>query len=340
METQLTQDRKPRVAVIGCGGTISTMATHPLDFIEYLETGRKMEAGEVIQRLQPFADFVEVEAVPFRAVSSSAVGPHEWLELARIIDRLGREEPDLAGVVVLHGTATLEETAYFLNLALECTLPVVVVGAQRPFNTIGSDAAINLIAALRVAVDPQAKGQGVLVVLNDEIHQAREVTKTSTYRLSAFRSPETGPLGVVDGDRIVFHRQPVRAHTHATPFGATEGMDGLPRVDISYAYAGSDGAAVDAYVAAGARGIICAGFAPGMPTPQERATLERAAAQGVIIVQATRAGSGRVARRAYLARNGWIGAGDLNPQKARVLLMLALTQTDDPNPIQRMFDTF
>jgi L-asparaginase len=335
----MTQDRKAHVAVIGCGGTISTMAVHPLDFIEYLESGRKMEAGEVIERLAPLADFVNMEAVPFRAVSSSAIGPREWLELAKTIDILEREKPDLVGIVVLHGTATLEETAYFLNLALDCTLPVVIVGAQRPFNTTGSDAAINLIAAMRVAVDPQARGQGVLVVLNDEIHQAREVTKTSTYRLSAFRSPEAGPLGVVDSDRVVFHRRPVRPHTHDTPFQVTQCVDELPRVDISYAYAGADNTAVDAYVAAGTRGIVCAGFAPGMPTPQEREALERAAAGGVLVVQASRAGSGRVARRSYLARSGWIGAGDLNPQKARVLLMLALTQTSDPEIIQGFFDT-
>jgi L-asparaginase len=336
----MTQGRKPRVAVIGCGGTISTMATHSLDFIEYLETGRKMEVGEVMALLRPLAEFVDVRIVPFRAVSSSAIGPREWPTLARMIEDLEREDPDLAGVVLLHGTATLEETAYFLNLALGTRLTVVMVGAQRPFNTTGSDAAINLIAALRVAVEPQARGMGVLVVLNDEIHQAREVTKTSTYRLSAFRSPEAGPLGVVDADRVVFHRRPARSHTQETPFRASAWPGELPRVDVLYAFAGSDGKLAEAAVAAGARGIVSAGFAPGMPTPQEREALCRAAAHGVVVVQATRAGSGRVARRSWLAENGWVAAGDLNPQKARILLMLALGLTSDPEVIQQYFDTY
>lgn len=336
----MTQSAKPRVAVIGCGGTISTIAAHSLDFIEYPETGRKMQVDEVIERLGDLAAFVDMEPVPFRAVGSSAVGPREWLELACIIDSFAIGRPDISAVVILHGTATLEETAYFLNLALNSDLPVVLVGAQRPFNATGSDAAINLLSALRVATDPQARGRGVLVVLNDEIHQAREVTKTSTYRLSAFKSPEFGPLGIVDADRLSLYRQPVRAHTSATPFKILPGVDSLPRVDIAYAYAGSDMTAVRAYVAAGARGIVSAGFAPGMPAPEERKALEDAAREGVIVVQASRVGTGRVARRSYLVQQGWIGAEDLNPQKARILLMLALTVTTDPEVIQDFFNRF
>jgi L-asparaginase len=319
---------------------MSTIGADVLDFIEYLETGRKMQVDEVIERLDKLAAFVDIEAIPFRAVSSSAIGPREWLELAQLINRLDTERSDITGAVILHGTATLEETAYFLNLTLDAALAVVLVGAQRPFNAVGSDAEINLLSALRVATDPGAKGQGVLVVLNDEIHQAREVTKTSTYRLSAFKSPSVGPLGVVDSDRVTFYRHPVQAHTRATPFKVSQAIKGLPRVDIVYAYAGSDATAVQAYIGAGARGIVSAGFAPGMQTPEERHALEDASRRGVIVVQASRVGSGRVARRSYLVKNGWIGANDLNPQKARILLMLALTVSSDPNVIQDFFDRF
>lgn len=331
---------KPKLAVIGCGGTISTMAEGPLDFIEYPDTGRKMETAEVIERLGDLASFVEIEPVAFRAVSSSAVGPAEWIELARMIDGFAAERPDVAGVVILHGTATLEETAYFLNLALKSPLPVVLVGAQRPFNTVGTDAQINLVSAMRTAVDPQAAGGGVLVVLNDEIHQARDVTKTSTYRLHAFKSVETGPIGTVDADRAVFFRKPLRPHTVDTPFVVSAEIGMLPRVDIAFAYAGSDATAAEAFIRAGARGIVSAGFAPGMPTPAERAFLEQAAANGVVVVQASRVGSGRVAPRSYLKQHGWIAAGDLTPQKARVLLMLALTVTADRARIQDFFDRF
>ncbi|MBN9072738.1 MAG: asparaginase [Rhizobiales bacterium] len=331
---------KSRIAMIGCGGTISTLAAHSLDLIEYPETGRKMDVTEVVARMGDLVSFVEIEPIAFRAVGSSAIGPAEWVELARTIDGLSRERPDIAGVVILHGTATLEETAYFLNLALTCALPVVLVGAQRPFNATGSDAQINLLSALRAVIDPQCEGCGVLVVMNDEIHQARDATKTSTYRVHAFRSPDAGPLGVIDADRISIARRPTRPHTTQTPFVAPACAEELPRVDIAYAYAGSDAAAVEAFVAAGARGIVSAGFAPGMPAVLERAAMETAAAGGLCIVQASRVGSGRVGHRSYLERQGWIAAGDLNPQKARVLLMLALAVSDDRRIIQEFFDRY
>ncbi|MEJ8569999.1 asparaginase [Microbaculum marinum] len=331
---------KPKIAVIGCGGTISTIAEHPLDFIEYPETGRKMETAEVVERMGDLAAFVELEPVRFRAVGSSAVGPTEWLELTRMIDAYPVARPDIDGVVILHGTATLEETAYFLNLALSTSLPVVLVGAQRPFNAASSDAQVNLISALRTVIDPKVAGCGVLVVLNDEIHQARDVTKTSTYRLNAFVSPGAGPIGVVDADRVTVNRRPVRANTRETPFRIEAEVATLPRVDIAYAYAGADAVAVRALIEAGAQGIVSAGFAPGMPTPGERAALEEAARSGVAVVQATRVGSGRVARRSYLRDRGWIAAGDLNPQKARILLMLALSVTRDVEAIQGFFDSY
>lgn len=332
--------KRPRIAVIGCGGTISTIAADVLDFIDYPETGRKMQITEVFERFGELADFVDIEPVAFRAVGSSAMGPAEWVELARMIMRFAHERKDLSGVVIVHGTATLEETAYFLNLTLKTELPVVLVGAQRPANALGTDAGINLHSALRVAVDPHARARGVLVVLNDEIHAARDVTKSSTYRVQAFQSPELGPLGMVDADRVTFYRQVVRAHTTATPFEPPEHHDRLPRVDIAYAYGGADGAAVEAFVRAGARGIVSAGFAPGMPSPAERGALEAAARNGVVVVQSSRVGTGRVARRLYLREHGWLGADNLTPQKARILLMLSLTRSDEAEFIQDCFDRF
>jgi L-asparaginase len=215
----------------------------------------------------------------------------------------------------------------------------VVVGAQRPASALGSDAGMNLLGAIRTATAPVARGHGVLVALNDEIQSAREVTKTSTYRLQTFRSPDFGVLGHIDGDGVQVYRRSLRRHAPNTEFEVA-GLAGLPRVDIAYSHAGGDGTAIDAFVAAGARGIVSAGLAPGIPTPLEKAALERARDAGVVVVQSSRAGSGRIALRRYLQEAGMVAADNLNPQKARVLLMLALTQTQDIAEIRRMFATY
>jgi L-asparaginase len=176
-------------------------------------------------------------------------------------------------------------------------------------------------------------------VLNDEIHAARDVVKTSTYRLQTFRSLDFGALGHVDGDGVHFYRAPVRPHMPDTQFAASD-LTALPRVDIVYSYAGADGALVDAAVAAGARGIVSAGFAPGSPTPEQRVAFERAAKSGVAVVQCSRAATGRVAPRRRLRESGIVAGEDLSPQKARILLMLALSTTTDITSIQEAFSTY
>ena len=246
----------------------------------------------------------------------------------------------LDGVVIAHGTATLEETAYFLNLAVRDDLTVVVVGAQRPASGLSSDAAMNLVGAARVAAAPEARGLGALVVLNDEIQAAREVTKASTLRLETFRSADLGMLGYADPDgRVAIYRRPARRHSPDTEFDVSGRRD-LPRVDVAYSYAGADAAAVDAFVAAGARAIVVASMAPGVTTAAETEGLMRARKEGVQVVLSSRAGSGRVLPRTVLRERGFVVADNLLPQKARVLAMLALTRTDDPVEIQRMFDAY
>jgi L-asparaginase len=329
----------PLVAVIGTGGTISSLGRDSTDVLDYPDFGTKLEVDQVVARYPEIAHVAEILPVPFRSVGSTAIGPAEWLELAAIIHRLAAERPQIAGFVITHGTATLEETAYFLHLTLKTDKTVVLVGAQRPASALGSDAGMNLLGAVRTALAPSARGLGVLTVLNDEIQSAREVTKTSTYRLQTFRSPDFGALGHIDGDGVHIYRRPSRRHAPDTELEVA-GLAGLPRVDIAYSYAGSDGAVVDALVAAGARGIVSAGLAPGIPTPLERAALERARDAGVAIVQSSRAGSGRVALRRYLKEAGMIAADNLNPQKARILLMLALTRTQEVAGLRRLFDTY
>jgi L-asparaginase len=328
----------PRIAVIGTGGTISSLGASSLDVLDYPDFGQKLSCEALLTRFPETRLVADAIPVTFRQVGSTD-GPNEWVELRALIHRIARDDPAVAGFVIPHGTATLEETAFFLNLTLAVTQPVVLVGAQRPASALGTDAGMNLVNALRVAGSPDARGKGVLAVLNDEIHAARDVVKTSTYRLQTFRSFDFGALGHVDGDGVHFYRAPLRAHMPDTPFASLD-LGALPRVDIVYSYAGADGALVDAAVAAGARGIVSAGFAPGSPTPQQRTAFERAAKSGVVIVQCSRAASGRVAPRRRLRESGIVAGEDLSPQKARILLMLALSTTSDLGAIERAFQTY
>ncbi|HUC72278.1 MAG TPA: asparaginase, partial [Stellaceae bacterium] len=308
----------PRIAVIGTGGTISSLGASSLDVLDYPDFGQKLSAAALLDRFPETRLVADPVPITVRQVGSTEIGPREWLELRALIHKIARDEPATAGFVITHGTATLEETAFFLNLTLRVSQPVVLVGAQRPASALGTDAGMNLVNALRVAGSPEARGKGVLVLLNDEINAARDVVKTSTYRLQTFRSLDFGALGHVDGDGVHFYRAALGAHMPDGPFARSELAEPLPRVDIVYSYAGGDGALVDAAVAAGARGLVSAGFAPGSPTPDQRTAFERAARAGVVVVQCTRAASGRVAPRRRLRDSGIVAGEDLSPQKARI----------------------
>jgi L-asparaginase len=330
---------KPKVAFVGTGGTIASLGAGPLDLQDYGAAGNVMHADAILARWPETALVADVIAVPYRNIPSTAIDFTDWQALVALCDRLVQEHADLAGIVIGHGTATLEETAYMLGLTLKVPVPVVLVGAQRPSSALSSDAGMNLVNAIRVAASPDSRGMGVLVVLNDEIHAAREVTKTATLRLQTFRTPDFGVLGHADGDAVAYYRRPLRRHTPDTEFDI-RGLPGLPRVDIAYAYAGGDGTAVRAFVAAGAQGIVSAGFAPGFSPPGDFAALKEAVAQGVVVVQCTRAGSGRTYRNTRLRDAGILIADNLNPQKARILLSLALTVTRQPAEIERIFRTY
>ena len=330
----------PRIAVIGTGGTISSLGASSLDVLDYPDFGQKLTAEALIERFPETRLVADPITVTFRQVGSTEIGPKEWLELRALIHRTAREDPAIVGLVIPHGTATLEETGFFLNLTLAVSQPVVLVGAQRPASALGTDAGMNLVNALRVAGSPESRGKGVLAVLTDEIHAARDVVKTSTYRVQTFRSLDFGALGHVDGDGVHFYRSPLRAHMPDTAFSGLDLAAPLPRVDIVYSYAGADGALIGAAAGAGARGIVSAGFAPGSPTLEQRTAFERAAKAGIVIVQCSRAFSGRVAPRRRLRESGIVAGEDFSPQKARILLMLALSTTSDIAAIQRAFQTY
>jgi L-asparaginase len=328
-----------RVTVVTTGGTIDSATAHRLQLAGYVELGMRLEPGELVAGVTPeLGSIATVRELAFRRLRAHAITDADLADLAAAIgDGFARDEAD--GAVVTHGTNTLEETAWLLHLVIEGDRPVVVCGAMRPATTLSADGPLNLVNAVRLAASPEARGLGALVFLDDTIHAARTATKADTMRVSAFHDGAAGPLGWIDGDgRIVLAARPAR---ETTLRGAFAGVDlaRLSRVDVIASYQGADGTLVDAALAAGARGIVNAGTGAGYPTPGEETALERAAAAGVVVVQATRVGGGRVPPVPKLAERGWVAAGDLNPWKARILLRLALARgITDAAELQPLFD--
>lgn len=330
----------PVVHVIGTGGSISCIGESRIDFIDYGYADRHYTIEQMLARVPEVGRFASVRCEQFANVYGGELSPALWLGLARRVNTILREVPETAGVAITHGTSTLEETAYFLNLTVKSPKPVVVTGAMRPMTAISNDAELNLLDCVRVAASPAAANRGVLVVLNNQIQAAREVTKTSTSRVDAFKSTDLGFLGYVDSDgEIVFYRDTTRVHTHRTEFDV-EGITVLPRVDIVPAYAGADGVSVAALVAAGCQGLVAAGMGSGGAPRVFLDALSAAADAGVSVVIASQVGSGRVMARRALVERGFILADNLLPRKARVLLMLALTRTREAAEIQRIMNTY
>ena len=327
---------KPRVYLIGTGGSISFIGDHRTDYVNYSYHNRHLTIEQMLERVPEAAAIAEVRPEQLLNVGSASVTPAHWLELARRVNDIFAQDPQAAGIAVTHGTATLEETAYFLNLTVKSHRPVVITGAMRPPTGLGTDSDVNLLDCLRVAAAPQSAGRGVLTVLNNEIQGARDVTKSNSYRLETFRSGELGCLGYADSDeQVVFYRTPTKTHTLDTEFAVDE-LTELPRVDIAYAYAGADGLVVNALVEGGAAGIVAAGLGGGGSSPEFMAALRAAQRRGVPVAVATQTGNGRVMRSRRFVEDGYIAADNLAPKKARILLMLALTRTNDPAELQRM----
>ncbi len=270
-------------------------------------------------------------------MGSTAIGAAEWLGLARRINAIFKDETDVAGVAVTHGTATLEETSYFLHLTVKSQKPVVITGAMRPPTALSTDSDLNLLDAVRTAASPDATGLGVLTVLNNEIQCGRDVTKASTFRVETFRPNELGFLGYADSDgKVVFYRAPLRLHTVDTPF-MVDDMTGLPRVDIVYAYAGADGLLVDAVRNNRSDGLVLAGFGGGTFPPAVVEAAVKLVDDGIPVVLATRSTAGRVVTTPKKEEQGFLVSDNLLPQKARILLMLGLTVTKDRHELQQMF---
>ena len=330
----------PRVALIITGGTIDSVGKDRLDLAWYIEAGKRLKDGEILEMLPELKQIAEVTEIPFRRLPSHALIDKDWLDLVRTIHKIF-DEDKADGIVITHGTNTIEETAYFLNLVLKTEKPVVVVGSMRPSSAISADGYLNLVNAIKVAADPNSKGRGCLLVMNDTIYNGRDVTKNATYRVEAFQSRDLGPLGFADGDgKIVFYHQPVRKHTAQTEFDVRN-LDSLPRVDVVVSYVGADGTMIEAAAKAGAKGIVSAGTGAGRPTPAEDAAFDKCFKEtGMLMCLSSRVASGRVVRSPGLTKRGFVASDNLQPWKARLLLSLALTKTTNADEIQRMFDTY
>jgi len=328
---------KPRIAILATGGTI---AGAQADRSQAGYQAGKFQIGDLIAAVPQLQELAELSGEQVANIGSQTMTDDVWLTLAKRANVLLARR-DVDGIVITHGTDTLEETGYFLNLVLKSDKPAVLVGSMRPATAIGADGPANLYDAVAVAADPEARGRGVLAVLNNEIHYAREIEKRNATQLDTFESPNRGRAGLVNTGHVVFFAKPTPRHTTQTEF-EVDRLDRLPRVEIVYSYANLGPEFVDFAVKDGAKGLVLAGVGDGNTTDAALAALERAAKQGIAVVRSTRTGSGIVARNMELDddRLGFIASMDLNPQKARVLLMLGLTRTSDPAKLQAMFTRY
>jgi len=323
----------PQITILATGGTIAGSSPSPADSAYASAT---LHVDELIASVPSLGELAQVEGEQVAQVGSQDVGPKHWLDLARRA-RICLAREGNAGVVVTHGTDTLEETAFFLDQVLPWEKPIVVTGAMRPASGLSADGPRNILDSVRVAVHPGARGRGVLVVLDEIIHSARAVTKSNTARVSTFQSPDIGTAGAIIAGRTTFYRKPTARPER--DLLNLEGLTSLPRVEIVSAYAGAQPDVVQACVDLGAQGIVLAGVGNGNASKEMVAALAEAVSSGIPVVRSTRAGSGFVARNLEIDDDGlgFVAAGPLNPAKARVLLQLALLDTTEGDQIQERF---
>ncbi len=306
---------KPEVLILTTGGTIASRTDAP------------MVGGHVLVRAVPELEaHARIEVEEFSVIGSSKMTPANWLALAKRVNAVFSERPSLTGIVITHGTDTLEETAYFLNLTVRSARPVVMVGSMRSSNEVSADGPANLVNAVRVAVDESAAGQGVLVVMNEDITAARDAWKTDNRRVHTFRGANVGHLGEVDPDGVRFRHRALAAHTVNAEFDIGD-VDALPDVVILSDYTGIDSGLV---VRTFAGGRMSAGMLNGLGT---------LASRGIPTVVTSRVPGGRIVDAPDYDFPVVVANGQPD-NKARILLMLALLTTDDVSEIQRMFDRY
>ena len=322
-----------KIAVIFTGGTISmtinadTKAATP-----------SLSSGDIISLVKHIQDFAEVELIDFSAIPGPHMTPAKMMDLKKIVEKQC-ERPDIFGVVITHGTDNLEETAYLLDLTVDTEKPIVVTGSMRNASELGYDGPSNLASAILTAISDESVGRGVLVVLNDEINAAREVTKTHTMSLDTFKSLEFGPLGIVDSNNVIYYRK----QTFAKNLILVDQLEA--DVELIKVVSGMDSRMVNFLVNTGVKGLVIEGMGRGNVPPALMDGIKNAVASGIPVVLVSRNPLGRI-MPSYgylggghdLANAGVIMARNLNGQKARIALMLALAKTDDPSEIRAIFE--
>jgi L-asparaginase len=327
----------PTIVVLATGGTIAGAAATD---VQAGYTSGQVGVDQLLAAVPQTKKLANLKGEQISNIGSQDMNDEVWIKLAtRINELLSRS--DVNGVVITHGTDTIEETAYFLNLVIKSNKPVVLTASMRPSTALSADGPLNFYNAVAVAANHDAVGRGVLVVVNDWIHGARSLTKTSTTAVQTFMSPQSGLIGTVAYGDIDFYRAPQGRNTSNSEFFVDKNTV-LPRVDIIMATENMDGALIDAAAAAGAKGIIIAGVGNGNMTASAVKALAAQAKKGIIAVRSSRVATGVVGRNVEVDddKNGFVASLGLNPQKARVLLRLALLKTSDVATIQRYFDEY
>ena len=334
----LPQEKKlPNIVILATGGTIAGAAASST---QAAYTSGAVTIDTMLAAVPGIKDLANIRGEQISNVGSQDMTIDIWLTLAKRCNEL-LAKPDIDGIVITHGTDTMEETAYFLNLVVKSDKPVVLVGSMRPSTALSADGPLNLFDGVAVAIDPNARGRGVLVVMNDWIHAAHSITKTSTTAVQTFMSPLRGLVGVSTYGKNDFYNSPQWKHTSGSEFDVSN-VTKLPRVDILYAYADMCPDLIDASVANGAKGIVIAGVGNGNMNKSSLEAAARAAKNGAVVVRSSRVATGSVGRNVEVNDDefGFVASDELNPQKARILLMLALLKPRSATELQQLFLTY
>jgi L-asparaginase len=329
--------KKPKIVILATGGTIAGAAA------SQTEAGYQSGAVGVdilIQAVPQMKDLADVTGEQIASIGSQDMNDEVWLKLAKRVNEL-LATAGVDGVVITHGTDTLEETSYFLHLVVKSDKPVVMTGSMRPSTAMSADGPLNIYNAVAIAADPKAKGRGVLVTIDDDIHSAHDVVKMHTTDVGTFSSGEPGLVGAVLFGADTWYRTPAQVHTKASELGIGDGKS-LPRVDIIYAHANMSPDMITAAATNGAKGIVIAGVGDGNMTAPALEAVKQAVAKGVVVVRSSRVNGGIVRRNIEVNDDqlGTVASMELNPSKARVLLQLALIKSSDPKKVQGYFDRY
>src|SRR5262245_30187015 len=327
----------PHVHLMIGPGTLPSVGKDRMDLLRYRLSGIPRLTGE--QMLEPLPEIAKIARV--EVDKGNPYGQASYDDLRKLALRAEEvlRSPEVDGLVYVQGTNTIEETAYFLGLTVHSDKPIVITGAQRPYNGLSSDAQMNLLDAVRLACAPQSHGKGVLVAFNGEINAGRDVTKTNTYHLQTFRTRDLGLLGYIDPDKIEFYRTPHRRHTVSSEFSLSD-VQSLPYVEVVYIHTGTRAGLASALVGFGAKGIVIASVGAGAAGSLDKELTDIIQKRSAVVVQSSRVGEGRIVRNNNWWEPGMVVADNLSPQKAAILLSLALTKTSDPDAIQLMFDAY